>query len=142
MIENRKPLTECSYMAIPGHIQFSVTIMDVEKERKAIKKNNALLNLLFDLCEFYEVPYDEFLVNIKLRKREYITIRQIYCYILRKETTQSLLKIGSIFSCDHSTVINSIKKVEEYLFSEPEYKLKLNEFKKHTQKKRGYLFDF
>lgn len=41
--------------------------------------------------------------------------RQVAMYLVRKLTDYSLPEIGKVFSRDHTTVLHSINKVEEYL---------------------------
>lgn len=48
----------------------------------------------------------------KTRKVEIIYVRQLVCYLARLYTIESLHTIGKTLNVDHSTVIHSIKVVE------------------------------
>ena len=48
----------------------------------------------------------------KTRKVEIIYVRQLVCYLARLHTIESLHSIGKTLNVDHSTVIHSIKVVE------------------------------
>lgn len=51
----------------------------------------------------------------KSQSRECVTPRHIAMFLLRKELKMPFMKIGSIFSRDHSTVMSSIKNVEKHI---------------------------
>ena len=53
------------------------------------------------------------------RKRCIVLPRQMAMYLTRKFTRHSLAEIGALFDRDHSTVLHSIRKVEESLQNDP-----------------------
>ncbi len=59
---------------------------------------------------------------MKRKYKAYVLPRQIAMYLSRKLTDASLLEIGEKFGGkDHSTVLHSIKKVEEKMSKEPSF---------------------
>lgn len=62
-------------------------------------------------------------LKIKRKYKNYVLPRQIGMYLSRKLTNASLLEIGEKFGGkDHSTVLHSIKKVEERMSKESSFK--------------------
>jgi chromosomal replication initiator protein len=62
-------------------------------------------------------------LKVKRKYKGYVIPRQIAMYLSRKLTSASLLEIGDKFGGkDHSTVLHSIKKVEERMLKEPSFK--------------------
>ena len=60
---------------------------------------------------------------MKRKYKGYVLPRQIAMYLSRKLTNASLLEIGDKFGGkDHSTVLHSIKKVEEKMTKENSFK--------------------
>jgi len=67
----------------------------------------------------------------KMKKEEIVEVRQIAMYFLRKYTRLSLKNIGSHFgNRDHSTVIHSLKKVQDLAEVEKYYKKQLDNLEK------------
>lgn len=72
-----------------------------------------------------EVVREKFGIDFtkKTRKFEYKEARQIACYLFRKYTGLSLADIATYVGLgDHTTVIWSIKKVEDIMYTDPTYK--------------------
>jgi len=62
-------------------------------------------------------------LKVKRKYKNYVVPRQIAMYLSRKFTNASLLEIGEKFGGkDHSTVLHSIKKVEEKISKENSFK--------------------
>jgi chromosomal replication initiator protein len=60
---------------------------------------------------------------VKRKNKGYVIPRQIAMFLCRKLTNASLIEIGEKFGGkDHSTVLHSIKKVEEKILKEPPFK--------------------
>ena len=67
----------------------------------------------------------------KLRKREILVPRQISMYLIRELTDLSLADIGSFFDGrDHSTVLNSIERINRLCEDDVSLKRKVSELKK------------
>jgi chromosomal replication initiator protein len=65
-------------------------------------------------------------IRMKRKYKAYVLPRQVAMYLSRKLTDASLLEIGEKFGGkDHSTVLHSIKKVEEKMSKEPSFKEKV-----------------
>ena len=62
-------------------------------------------------------------LKMKRKYKGFVVPRQVAMYLSRKLTDASLLEIGEKFGGkDHSTVLHSIKKVEEKMSKEPSFK--------------------
>lgn len=62
-------------------------------------------------------------LKMKRKLKGYVLPRQVAIYLSRKLTDSSLLEIGEKFGGkDHSTVLHSIKKVEEKMTKEPSFR--------------------
>ncbi|MCX8117808.1 MAG: chromosomal replication initiator protein DnaA [Desulfobacterota bacterium] len=65
--------------------------------------------------------------KVKRKNKGYVLPRQIAIYLARKMTNLSLIEIGEKFGGkDHSTVLHSIKKVEERMAEDPSFKEKID----------------
>ena len=98
--------------------------LDLAKERLTELKNNEEKKLTPEritntVCEYFGIK----LLDIcgPKRNREFVYARDIAIYLCRnliKEITQE--KIGEFFNRDHSTIINSCKKIEDRLKNDKE----------------------
>jgi len=62
-------------------------------------------------------------LKLKRKYKNYVLPRQVGMYLSRKLTNASLIEIGEKFGGkDHSTVLHSIKKVEEKMSKENSFK--------------------
>jgi hypothetical protein len=79
------------------------------------------------VCNFCYVDYDDMMS--KRRFRELVDTRQMICYIINKYYHErvTLADIGLIINCDHSSVIHSIKCVNNLIQTNKPYKKKLYE---------------
>ena len=55
------------------------------------------------------------------RNSEFVTARQIYCKMARMLTIRSLDDIGETINRDHATVLNAIKRADNYLETDKHY---------------------
>jgi len=99
-------------------------ISDIEEE-----KPNKVLNIdtiIYEVCKFYDV--DPKIIKANSRKAEVILIRQVAMYVIKNVLDISLSKIGSKFGGkNHSTVLNSINKIEEKMNSDEKFKVEIEE---------------
>lgn len=83
------------------------------------------INKVLEMCAYTDGVSVE-LMLMKCRKREIVKPRQRAMYFLKKYSKMSSRQIGSLIGKkDHATVINACKKVENYLVTEKEYRLKM-----------------
>ena len=74
----------------------------------------SLNEILADVCNAMEQPMKK--VVSKDRHREFVTCRQIYCYVARLHTKHSLLDISVVVGYDdHTTIIANNKKITNFL---------------------------
>lgn len=69
--------------------------------------------IVSQVCKFYNV--DETILRGSQRTKNVAEARQIAMYLIRKLTNLSLPDIGQEFAKDHTTVLHSIRKVEDEL---------------------------
>ena len=69
--------------------------------------------IISQVCKFYNV--DEIILRGSQRTKNVAEARQIAMYLIRMLTNLSLPDIGEQFAKDHTTVMHSIKKVEQML---------------------------
>jgi chromosomal replication initiator protein len=73
------------------------------------------------VANFFNIKISDF--KVKRKNKGYVIPRQIAMYFSRKLTGASLLEIGEKFGGkDHSTVLHSIKKVEEKISKDASFK--------------------
>ena len=74
--------------------------------------------IISQVCKFYSI--DESVLRGTLKNKGTAEARQVAIYLIRKLTNLSLPDIGKEFGKDHSTILHSIKKVENALKSSDE----------------------
>lgn len=86
-------------------------ISDIFKESPGLNPNPELI--IKHVCTFYNISSDK--LSSSNRSKETVQPRQIAMYLVRELTKYSLPEIGKVFSRDHSTVLHSVNKIEDYL---------------------------
>ena len=71
------------------------------------------MHIINEICKFYSLTTED--VTGKSRKREIVKARFIAIYIIRTETDFKLSAIGKIFNRDHSTILHSIRIINNTL---------------------------
>lgn len=80
------------------------------------------------VSEFFNIPVHA--LKDKSRKREIVIARQVAMYFAKELTEFSLVNIGKNFGGrDHSTVLHSIKAVEDMIKENPGFRTSLEELK-------------
>ena len=108
--------------------------MDLAKEviRNFVTQINKEITVDFIqklVAEHFSVPVDK--LQGKTRKRSIVIARQLSMFLAKKMTDQSLKAIGDTFGGrDHSTVIYSIKTVQDLLDTDPFFKDTVAELEK------------
>ena len=69
--------------------------------------------IIGEVSRFYNI--EEAVIRGTLKNKNTAEARQVAMYLVRKLTNLSLPDIGKEFGRDHSTVIHSLKKVEQQL---------------------------
>ena len=69
------------------------------------------------VADFYNISPEE--VIGKGKTKDVANARQLSTYLIRKLTGQTLEQIGEVMNRDHTTVLHSIRKVEENLQNDP-----------------------
>jgi len=84
------------------------------------------------VAEYFELPIEK--LQGKTRKRQVVIARQLSMYLAKNFTTSSLKTIGSNFGGkDHSTVIYSIKAVQDLMDTDSLFKDTVSQLEKKVQ---------
>jgi chromosomal replication initiator protein len=86
---------------------FLPTLNDlIQQDQQTSLSSQKILELVADI---FGIKVEDILS--KSQSREIVLPRQIAMYLFRKELKMPYIKIGSVFSRDHSTVMSSIKQI-------------------------------
>lgn len=116
------------YLTEQGIKEYKATIstqhlLDLKRKKATPEKCENLIRLVFN---YFDVPTE--MMKSKSRKREIIICRQFSSYFLRQEFNRlSLQKIADYFDQHHSSIVHSIKQINNLV----EYDL---ESKEHHEK--------
>ena len=92
-------------------------VKDVTKDVIDSEKAYAPDYIISKIADFYNVTPEE--VVGKGKTRNVTDARQMAIYLIRKLTGLTLEQIGDVIGRDHSTVLHSIRKIEESIASNP-----------------------
>lgn len=84
------------------------------------------------VAKYYNISSDQ--ITSKVRTAQIALCRRIAMYLCRLLISSSYLRIGSVFSRDHSTVITGVEKVEKELKTDPQLITAINDIKKSLKK--------
>lgn len=93
-------------LSVPLVKQYLADIF-LEEEKNAITSEK----IIYVVGEFYGVCADDILGPSQ--SREIVLPRQIAMFLCRNKLNMPFMKIGELFSRDHSTVISSVKRVQK-----------------------------
>ena len=105
---------QAHYLTEQGIKEYKATIsrqhfLDLKRKKATNENCEHLIRLVF---HHFNIPFE--LSKTKSRKREIIICRQFAMYFLRQEFHKlSLQNIGDYFEKDHSTVVYSIKQIND-----------------------------
>ena len=127
-IDSNIRILEGSLIRIGAFASLTKTTIDIQLAKEILK------NIIKPKEEFVSIDLVQKVVStffnikisdlkVKRKNKGYVLPRQIAMYLSRKLTSASLLEIGDKFGGkDHSTVLHSIKKVEEKMSQEVPFK--------------------
>lgn len=76
------------------------------------------------VCDAYGYSTKEVRNNPKSRKRDFVEIRQLSMFIIRRELQLSYNKIGDFLNKDHATVLFGIRNVKNLLETDKQFQRK------------------
>ena len=92
-------------------------IQDMSKSNEFIITPDSIIR---EICRYFRIEEDQ--IKGQSRSRDCLNARQIAMYLIRRMTSLSLDETGQAFGGrDHSTVLNSINKVEKKMKSDATY---------------------
>jgi chromosomal replication initiator protein len=102
---------------------------DVVREHSKRNQKRVSIELIRKTVgKFYDVTVDDLISN--KRKKEITVPRQISMYLIKELTKNTHKEIGKAFNRDHSTVVNSLKKVKESLENDIRIEKEIKELKR------------
>jgi len=127
-IDSNIRVLEGSLIRIGAFCSLTKAVVDIQMAKEVLKNIIKPKEELISIDLIQKVVSDFFSIKISdLKvKRKYkgnVLPRQIAMHLSRKMTSASLIEIGEKFGGkDHSTVLHSIKKIEEKMNKEPSFK--------------------
>lgn len=86
-------------------------VADIFKENPGLNPTPEMI--IREVSRYYCIPVEK--LRGSGRSKDMVLPRQIAMYLVREMTDYSLPEIGKVFSRDHTTVLHSINKIENYL---------------------------
>ncbi len=118
MIQYVQPVT---YMGMGKYTPVRFT---VKRFNVPITEDDKVNTIITAVSKKYNVSVSD--MCSKKRHSEIVTPRQVAIYLILKNTSLTLKHIGSFFGDrDHSTVIYSREAVQDYMFSDKQYRHKV-----------------
>ncbi|MGB9627017.1 MAG: chromosomal replication initiator protein DnaA [Thermodesulfobacteriota bacterium] len=127
-IDSNIRVLEGSLIRIGAFASLTQTPIDIQMAKEVLKNIIKPKEEIISIDTIQKVVSNFFnmkISDLKLKRKYkgYVVPRQVAMYLSRKLTSASLLEIGEKFGGkDHSTVIHSIKKIEEKMSKEPPFK--------------------
>jgi chromosomal replication initiator protein len=127
-IDSNIRVLEGSLIRIGAFASLTKTLIDIQLAKEVLKNIIKPKEELISIDSIQKVVANFFNIKIsdlkvKRKYKGYVLPRQVSMYLSRKLTDASLLEIGEKFGGkDHSTVLHSIKKVEEKISKETSFK--------------------
>lgn len=86
-------------------------VIDIFKENPGLNPTPEMI--IREVSRYYCIPVEK--LQGSGRSKDMVLPRQVAMYLVREMTDYSLPEIGKVFSRDHTTVLHSINKIEDYL---------------------------
>jgi hypothetical protein len=106
---------------------------------KIAERTNQINFLKQIVANYYQLDSVEHLI-LKTRQRKYITARHNAMYLIGKLFKITSVDIGTIFNCDHSTVLHAVKKINGFLSWDEDLRKELSELEQII-KLKGFAFE-
>jgi chromosomal replication initiator protein len=123
---------QAHYLTEQGIKEYKATIsrqhfLDLKRKKATNENCENLIRLVFN---YFNIPIE--MMKSKSRKREIIICRQFSSYFLRQEFNRlSLQKIADYFDQHHSSIVHSIKQINDLV----EYDFEIKEHHKNIMKR-------
>lgn len=89
--------------------QIDKEINCLEDKIKYLKRGQQIINKILEKFSKFGISFEH--LKTKTRKQEVVYLRSMFIYLLKKEF--SLTKISKIMDLHHTTIINSLKIIED-----------------------------
>lgn len=89
-----------------------------------LKSTVSVDELIAKVCKSYGITREKLME--RTRKQHIVEARQIAMYLIYRQPKRLKLRIiGKIFDLNHATVLHAVKHIEELLFSDKSFPVKL-----------------
>ena len=106
-----------------------VSLSEINKILKSVKRALSMEEIQKKVCHTFNLSYEE--LRSSSRKKHIVQARQTAMYLIRLYLKKSLTEISVAFDKkDHTTALNSIKKVEKLKLEDPDFKRLLETLQK------------
>jgi chromosomal replication initiator protein len=127
---------EGTLIKLSAYASFTNTPIDVDIAKEILGDTLRNHNRRVTIKRIIEAVAEEFSLSVSLltsqtRKKNVAEPRHIAMYLARQLTDNSLHTIGLAFGRDYSTVIHSIKRVEQVLEREPDQRAQIEKLHAH-----------
>ncbi len=132
---------ESAFITLAGYSDLVGVELTVELAKEKLKerftekeKNNYSLDeIVSAVSEYYHISTSD--IKSKKRSRGIVVTRQVCIHIINRLTDCSSTEIGSYFNKDHSTVLHSLKMIENLFKTDPTLESTIEKIIKKIQKK-------
>lgn len=90
--------------------------------------------ILERVCEEFGCTIDD--VRSLVRKRNFSNARRVYSYITRTHLKDSFIRIGMELNKDHSSVIEQIQRMEDFIYTKDSVARTLQKIERHLLTKQ------
>lgn len=104
----------------------------IEKFVSKVNKEITVENIKKLVADYFNMEIDQ--LHAKSRKRPIVIARQLSMYLAKNYTEETLKDIGRNFgNRDHSTVIHSLKTIQDMIDTQPKFKDQVSDLKKKVE---------
>ncbi len=89
-----------------------------ELKVKEVREHADYQNFLKTVANHFHISYEDLMSHV--RKKEFALARHVAMFILKEKADLNLVKVGEIFSRDHTSVIYAVARVKEQLTADRE----------------------
>jgi chromosomal replication initiator protein len=126
-----------SYYVFPGLKMAYLTpeqLEGIKKKNIAFFRSNELVSEIRKIvCQFYGVTQEQ--LEGKRGKGILPWARQVFCYMCKKYTRFTQKGIGDLINRDHTTIIHSVRIVNDNIYTYPEFKEQIDSIESNISDK-------
>jgi chromosomal replication initiator protein len=94
-------------------------------------------NIVKIVCDHFQVPVE--LVYTKTRKHEVVQARHVSVYFIREIKKTSFLNLAKVFNNDHSTCINSVKTIKNWIETDKSFAVEIDNLRRKVKIVKAWI---